>query len=426
MNFEQDMAREVLRSERRRATILMYLGITIGLTLLVVNLLNDMSLSAAGLGRYLILLTMVFVAFYEFGVRQFQGRLLRLGKPLPNVLRYGNALLEVTIPSFAVIVAVVYTSPVEGLLSPATSFYFLLIILSILRLDFKLCLFTGVCAGLEYLALVIFWQSALPPLSDNNHLFETAIMQTLKCLLMVVGGGLAGMVSQDVRQRFLNSLRLIEDRNRVVLMFGQHVSPEVANRLLAQKADLDSETRFVCLMFLDIRNFTTFSETRSPEEVVNYLNTLFDSMIDSVNAHHGIINKFLGDGFMAVFGAPLSDGQDCRNAVSASFDILAKMEKLNESGQIPPTRIGIGLHAGQAVTGNVGSHLRKEYTIIGDTVNLASRIEQLNKQFGSQLLISETVWQNIEPNQELTKQAEALEPIQVKGRQVPVQIFKLA
>src|SRR5262249_14569600 len=166
---------------------------------------------------------------------------------------------------------------------------------------------------------------------------------------------------------------------------GQHVSPAVVDRLLEQRADVKSEVRDVCVMFLDVRNFTAFAEKRTPEEVVEYLNSLFDFMIDSVNRHHGIVNKFLGDGVMAVFGAPLSDGKECVHAIDAAQEILAQIEEMVESGRIPPTRVGIGLHFGKALIGNVGSGARKEYTVIGDAVNVAARIEQLNKELGSQL-----------------------------------------
>jgi adenylate cyclase len=146
-------------------------------------------------------------------------------------------------------------------------------------------------------------------------------------------------------------------------------------------------------------------------------------MIDSVNQHHGIVNKFLGDGFMAVFGAPISDARDSRNAVAASLEILQKVEAMSASGEIAPTRIRIGLHAGEAVTGNVGSTARKEYTIIGDVVNLASRLEQLNKQFGSRLLVSETVAEGLDGTVEKVTPHGA---IQVKGREQSVQVYELA
>ncbi len=172
---------------------------------------------------------------------------------------------------------------------------------------------------------------------------------------------------------------------------GSTFSPAVMEKLLNQKTDLENEVRHVTVMFLDIRNFTTFSESRSPDEVISYLNKLFSFMVDTVNAHQGIINKFLGDGFMAVFGAPLEDGRSEFNALTAAREISDRLRLALTEG-LESTKIGIGLHSGQAVTGNVGSTQRQEYTIIGDVVNLASRIESQTKTFGAEILVSKEVW----------------------------------
>ena len=126
-----------------------------------------------------------------------------------------------------------------------------------------------------------------------------------------------------------------------------------------------------------------------------YLNTLFEFMIASVNRHHGMVHQLLGDGLMAIFGAPLSFGNDAANAVRAALKIVERVQREVEAKGIPPTRIGIGLHAGEVLAGTVGSALHKEYKVTGDVVNLASRIEQLNKEFNTQLLISETVWRAV-------------------------------
>jgi adenylate cyclase len=147
-------------------------------------------------------------------------------------------------------------------------------------------------------------------------------------------------------------------------------------------------------------------------------------MIEIVNRHHGIINKFLGDGFMAVFGAPLSDSRDCANAVAAAREILDRVHQEVAQGTILPTTIGIGLHAGEAVTGSIGSSMRREYTVIGDVVNLAARIEKLNKTFGSQLLISEMVWDAA--RDEGLSQAIPMGQVQVRGRETSIQVYQVA
>ena len=178
----------------------------------------------------------------------------------------------------------------------------------------------------------------------------------------------------------------------------------------------------MCILVLDIRNFTTFAETASPDTVVRYLNHLWTSCVEVINRNHGIVNKFLGDGFMAVFGAPLVAGDNCENAVRAARQILSAVERSASAGEIPPTQIGLGLHAGPALVGNIGSAERREYTVICDVVNVAFRIEQLNKEFGSSLLISE-------PVQQATGAAgseKAPASLQVRGRQSAVRVYKLA
>jgi adenylate cyclase len=130
------------------------------------------------------------------------------------------------------------------------------------------------------------------------------------------------------------------------------------------------------------------------------------------------VNKFLGDGFMAVFGAPLAGGDPREDALQAALEIVRALENATS----PPTRIGIGLHAGTAVTGTVGSSTRKEYTIIGDVVNIAARIEQLNKEYGSQLLVSGAVWEVAAD----AVPAEALGLVTVRGHEAGVEIYRLA
>ena len=220
------------------------------------------------------------------------------------------------------------------------------------------------------------------------------------------------------RQRRVN-----EERNRIMGVFGQHVSPEVVNRLLSQDFEQDGEMREVCLMFLDIRNFTAFTEKSEPQVVVEHLNSLFEFMVDCVNRNQGIVNKFLGDGFMAVFGAPIPDEKNCHHALKASIEVLNELARFNAQRGGEVTRVGIGLHAGAAVTGTIGSAQRKEYTIVGDTVNVAKRIEEMNKSLGSRLLVSEEVWNKLSTK---PKNSEKLGQIRMKGREAPVLLYKVA
>lgn len=414
------LAHETLISERLRMRLLAVLiGFIELIVVAVLFIAPQMSRSLFGSAWWVPPVLLGTFFFYElfaqFGLGQFiQRRLL-----LPEVVRYANALFEVTFPTLGVWF-VAQAMPFEDALnSPPSLLYYFIILLSVLRLEPRLCVFTGFMSGAQYLLVGIIFGTNL-----TLTLFSLPVLTVVlyRSVFLVMAGLAMGFVAQQVRAQLQRTLKTVQERDRVLDMFGQHVSPAVADKLLAQGFESETETRAVCLMFVDIRDFTTYAEKTPPQEVVAYLNTLFPLMIESVNKHQGIVNKFLGDGFMAVFGAPLDDDLHIQHAVEAARDILLQVDALNASQKIPQTRIGIGLHAGEAVIGNVGSTHRQEYTIIGDVVNLASRIEQLNKQFGSRLLISETVWLALAG---ASRSAEALGAVSVKGHEKPVPVYKL-
>ena len=221
----------------------------------------------------------------------------------------------------------------------------------------------------------------------------------------------------------IQNARMAEERDRVVGIFGQLVAPAIVDQLLVEGPNVASRRLRVCVMFLDIRGFSGFSERHSPERVVDYLNSLYGFMIDIVHEHGGTIRQLLGDGFMAMFGAPISTGRDSEQAIKASLDIVEELASRCQSGKIPPTRIGIGLHTGEVVAGTVGSNDRREYQITGDAVNLAARIEQMNKQFDSQILVSEETWAEASVE---SLAADRLGEFTVRGRSIPVTLIRLA
>jgi adenylate cyclase len=135
------------------------------------------------------------------------------------------------------------------------------------------------------------------------------------------------------------------------------------------------------------------------------------------------VNKFLGDGFMAIFGAPIPDASAAQNGVDATLAILAEVEAMSSSGTIAPTKLRIGLHAGEVVTGTVGSSVRKEYTIIGDVVNVASRLEQMNKELGTRALATRSVVGQLRSG---TAQTRPIGSVVVPGREHPIDVFAVA
>ena len=266
---------------------------------------------------------MLCAAGYEAWVSRLLLRMVRKGHTPPRYRLYINAFtsVELAIPTATAWAATNYIPPMHAITGLATYPYFLIILLSTLRLDFWLCLFTGVvaCAGFTTLCLMHWadleraWGG---PLSGVHFGFF------MRGLLYLVYGLVAAIVSERIRSMMVETMSTIQEREHVMHLFGQHLSPVVVNQLLTQPAGETSELRDVCIMVLDIRNFTTYSEDRPADEVVKYLNTLWGFMVRTVNEHEGFLNKFLGDGFLAVFGAPLSSGIDCKNAFAASRKIL--------------------------------------------------------------------------------------------------------
>jgi adenylate cyclase len=215
------------------------------------------------------------------------------------------------------------------------------------------------------------------------------------------------------------------NRAQVMDIFSRCVSEDVAEELW-QKRDqiMSGQRRIVTLIFTDIRSFTTLSESTPSDKIVVWLNDYFSRMHAIVDAHGGHINKFLGDGLMIVFGAPASRGhaEEARAAVTCGLEMLAGVESMNVEWRgtgRPLIKIGVGIHTGEATCGVVGAERRLEYTIIGDTVNLAARLESTTKEYGVPLLASEATVVLLDDEYE----AEALGEVKVKGKHTSTKIF---
>ncbi|MCC6209531.1 MAG: adenylate/guanylate cyclase domain-containing protein [Burkholderiales bacterium] len=200
---------------------------------------------------------------------------------------------------------------------------------------------------------------------------------------------------------------LAQARERATLRhaFGGYVSPQIMDAILAGRItpELGGTRRRVCILFSDIRSFTTRSENMPPEVLIEMLNQYFTEMTQSVHERGGTVDKFIGDGMMCFFGAPQPLANPAAVAEAAGRDMLQRLAGLNrrfrEKG-VEPIAIGIGLHLGDAVVGHVGSSTRHEYTAIGDAVNTASRIEGLTKGLGHALVVSRDVWEQLENRDE--------------------------
>jgi len=415
----------MLRCECQRArAMLILLSCLLGLVFLfrvLPTLLGSSAPTTFHLVGPQLLFSLLCFAAYEASVWAWLRHLTKVERSPPTVFRYLNAAIEVSYPTVMILVLARHIGPVPVLNGAMVLLYFPFITLAALTLDWKLCTFAGFVAAFGFgfaVVKLIFGADSVPHLPT----LTMPGLQLSKGVYMVIAGLVTGFVAGRLKVQMEQSLRAARERDRAIGIFGQHVSPQVAERLLNQPIALSGEERHVCVVFLDIRGFSAMAVERTPTQVVDYLNILFDPMITSVNDHRGIVNKFLGDGFMAVFGAPAEDPDLCRNAVSCAREILDLVAKLNAQGVIPPTRLGIGVHAGPAVTGNVGSERRKEYTIIGDTVNVAARVEQATKPFGAQLLVTGAVLEAIGPQAD----ARDLGEVELRGQPKPVRLYQLA
>jgi adenylate cyclase len=215
-------------------------------------------------------------------------------------------------------------------------------------------------------------------------------------------------------------------KRHVKQLFGRYVSPAVIDQLMSNPAlaRLGGERRDMTVLFSDIRGFTSASERSTPEAVVAQLNEYFGVMVDVLFRHQGTLDKFVGDMVMGLFGAPLPDPHHADHAVAAALEMSVELDRLNATWEAqgrPVLDIGIGINSGEMIAGNIGSSAIMSYTVIGDAVNLGSRLESLNKEYGTRLLISQATKDRLTSPVATRLVGE----VTVKGRRQPVVVYEV-
>lgn len=249
--------------------------------------------------------------------------------------------------------------------------------------------FTGMllCIGLVLTFLVSsYFQKPLQKLTDGAREISKGNYDTKTVICSNDEMGVLG----DTFNEMTTSLK---EKEFMRDTFGKIVTPQVRDYLLNENVSLGGETREVTVMFCDIRGFTTLSENMPPERIVALLNEYFTGLEKCITAHGGVINKYIGDAVMALFGAPVKLAQHADDAFAAALDMRKSLEEMNRgfaAKGFPILRFGIGIHTGRVLAGNIGAANRIEYTVIGDSVNTASRIEGLCKSYKTDLLISQS------------------------------------
>ncbi|MBI3046533.1 MAG: adenylate/guanylate cyclase domain-containing protein [Candidatus Harrisonbacteria bacterium] len=213
-------------------------------------------------------------------------------------------------------------------------------------------------------------------------------------------------------------------RREMKALFSKYVSKDVLEEILKNpdKVKLGGETREVTVFFSDVKGFTTLSEKTSPQELVKVMNEYFTLMTEEVLKRGGVLDKYIGDAIMAFWGAPIGDEQQADHALQAAIGMTEKLKTLNaklkKSGK-PEIGTRIGIYTGPALAGNIGSELRLNYTVMGDTVNVASRLEGINKEYGTQIIIGESTKNKLKGKYDL----KSLGSVAIKGRAEPLNIY---
>ncbi len=228
---------------------------------------------------------------------------------------------------------------------------------------------------------------------------------------------------RQVKEYALNAVLARKDEQKVRHIFQKYVPKDVIDSFFANpESMLVGDTREVAILFTDIRKFTTISEAYAPDRLVAALNRYFTILVDIILDHNGIVDKYIGDAVMAFFGAPVQHENDALDAVESATLIVDALEQFNREqteNNLPAFMTGLGINLGEVTVGNIGSERKMDYTVIGDTVNLASRLEGLTKFYGQPLIISEAVVRKVEPRF-VCRQIDA---VVVKGKTVPEKIF---
>lgn len=417
-----EFEKEIVQSEYQRTRLLIGLFI-LAIIISSVNFFflgDSVKFLFGGAERYFFVIAwLACMIVYEVLILQLIVYWRKRYQRISEHFRYVHTLIEISFPSVLMLYMVNINNQIAFIDSPVVFIYPLFITLSVLHLDFRLSVLTAVIASIEY-SIIIYYGFHH---ADSAAAFAQVIPENtfyMRCIVLVIGGMAGGFVAEEMKRRIQASFDIQRSKNEMEVLFGQQVSREVLLTLVEERGVAKKQEATVLAM--DIRNFTSFAETHTPDEIMDFQNKVFGPVIDIINQHQGVVNQIMGDGLMATFGTPVSNPLHADMAFEASLRIQNKMRELVSNNIIPETRIGLGLHTGDVVTGNIGNESRKQYSISGSAVIIAFRVEQLNKQFGSELLITDAVKNRIVPGK---IQMTSLGKQPMKGFGLEVEVFKM-
>jgi len=333
----------------------------------------------------------------------------------PNYYKVLTVTVGASIPFVCILIQSLHLSLEKAYTNVSLIEHIPFMLLSVLYLRFWLCFYAALIASLGRLLLLFLILS----FSEVDKKLPDHAWGIAEILL---SGFIMGTIALLLRKMIESAIAVASEKSRLQDIFGRFVSKDVADQIISKDLKMGGDNINASVLFLDVRNFTHRSSTMAPEDAVAFLNLLFNFTVAEVEKAGGMVNKFLGDGFMAVFGAPITLTNSCNASVLCAIGVFEKLQEFNTSRTGEIVRLGIGINYGPMVAGVMGTDSRKEYTVIGDIVNTASRIESLNKEFGTSLLISQSVYDNLDAY--LKEQFESMPPAMVKGKDQPISIYK--
>jgi adenylate cyclase len=266
--------------------------------------------------------------------------------------------------------------------------------------------------------VVLFAKDLSEPVEEIMSVAEKIRVGDFEGKVRVVSNDEIGYLGDRVNEMS----RGLRERQRIREMFDLFTSPEIGEQILTGQVSTDGEMREVTLLFADLTGFTRMAERLSPKQVVESVNAYFSAMSEAIVEHGGIILQYVGDEIEAVFGAPVADPDHADKAVVAALAMRTRLDKLNSDRAISgrePLSHGVGIHAGQALAGIIGSKYKVSYALVGDTVNVASRIQDLSKEMNTDILISGSAYRALKHPPQVSGPVR----ISVKGKQQPVDVF---
>jgi len=306
---------------------------------------------------------------------------------------------------------------------PELGFLFIVTVAAGLRLTSKLALAAGLT---DVVALFVLLR--LDRIINPDQITTTRANEIMVMLVMLLCSALAWTISNRCAQLVSRGATEARNAERTRQRLGAYVSTELLDHVLGDGYELGGKRQSVVVLFSDLRGFTQYSESREPEGLVQELNQYFDAMLTPIQAHGGVVDKFMGDAIMAVWGVPEGQPDDSIRALRAARGMNAALVQHNQvraQSGLSPLRHGIGLHLGEVVAGDIGTPTRRQYTVVGDPVNIASRLEAMTKELGTPLIVSKSVVDAAQASGGEMPSVEHRGTVTVRGRVESVEIFSV-